>query len=307
LWEINADGSGLTHLLGTGPGGFFGGLPGELPAWGTSTVRPRIDLTPPNIELRTPTEGVVYDMGGNSTVDYVCTDDLSGVASCEGTRPSGGSLDTGHAGAYSFQVTATDRAGNVSSKKVTYTVADRTPPTITITTPSAGGAYVLGATVSADYQCADEPGGSGMIACQATPIDTTSIGAKTFTVTASDNAGNTATASSSYAVIYAFAGFYSPTALYPAATSANAGQSVKLRFSLHGGQGLDVLAAGSPVWTPCSGGDTATATGTLSYQPTLDRYAYEVSTPKTWAGTCRDLVVTLRDSTVHKARFQFDK
>jgi hypothetical protein len=257
--------------------------------------------------VHAPADGAVYALGANVSVDYACTDELSGIASCTGTLPSGGSIDTSHTGTYAFQVIAGDRAGHTTSKAVTYTITDRTAPAITIAAPVEAAAYLLGASVSAAYRCADEPGGSGVLTCSATPIDTTNIGGKTFTVTASDNAGNTASDSRHYSVVYAFDGFSSPTATYPAATSADAGQNVKLKFSLHGDQGLDVLAAGAPVWTPCDGATTTTATGTLSYQATLDRYSYQASTVKVWAGTCRDLILTLRDGTVHKARFQFSK
>jgi Tol biopolymer transport system component len=300
LSVINADGSGLTTL---------GGTPfiyGEVPFWAATTVRPRVDSRPPTIAVHTPFDGTIYSMGSTVTVDYTCTDDISGVASCSGTLGEGAALDTSHAGSYSFTVTARDNAGNVNSNTVTYTVADRTPPTITITTPSDGTAYTLGATATADYRCADEAGGSGLRSCQATPIDTTSIGTKTFTVTASDNAGNSVTASRSYSVIYPFDGFYAPTNPYPTPTSANAGQSVKLRFSLGGYQGLDALATGSSVWTTCDGGNPTPGSGTLTYQTTFGRYAYEATTQKSWAGTCRDLVLTLKDGTTHKARFQFE-
>ena len=38
-----------------------------------------------------------------------------------------------------------------------------------------------------------------------------------------------------------------------------------------------------------------------------DRYTFLAATSKTWVGTCRDLVVTLRDGTIHRARFTFGK
>jgi hypothetical protein len=54
--------------------------------------------------------------------------------------------------------------------------------------------------VTPAFTCTDA-GGSGVASCTAAAaIDTTSIGPKTFTVTAVDNAGNTSTASVTYAV-----------------------------------------------------------------------------------------------------------
>ncbi len=73
---------------------------------------------------------------------------------------------------------------------------DVTAPTLAINTPSNGATYNQGTTVLASYTCVDEAGGSGVASCvgdvaSGSPIDTTIAGAKTFTVTGADNAGNT--------------------------------------------------------------------------------------------------------------------
>jgi hypothetical protein len=44
----------------------------------------------------------------------------------------------------------------------------------------------------------------------------------------------------------------------------------------------------------------------LAYQKALGgRYRYSWSTPKSWAGTCRQLIVTLTDGTVHRSNVRF--
>ncbi len=99
------------------------------------------------------------------------------------------------------------------------------------------------------------------------------------------------------------------TAAFSTVNPVKAGEGIPLKFSLHGNRGSDVLAAGSPTWTPCdspSGGLTAAA-GTLSYNASVDRYTFLAATSKSWAGTCGDLTVTLRDGTTHQARFAFGK
>ena len=56
-----------------------------------------------------------------------------------------------------------------------------------------------------------------------------------------DSSGNAASASTSYSVRYAFAGFYSPLVAEPASAGARAGDTVPVKFSLDGDRGLDVL------------------------------------------------------------------
>jgi hypothetical protein len=75
---------------------------------------------------------------------------------------------------------------------------DVTPPTITLSTPADGGQYPLDGSVAANYFCNDGTYGSGVATCDGTvangsPIDTSSLGTHTFTVTASDADGNVST------------------------------------------------------------------------------------------------------------------
>ena len=273
------------------------------------------DFTRPQIDIRTPADGGEYGLGDGVRVDYACTDEPggSGLAECVGSSSDGAPLDTSHVGTFTFHVTAVDAAGNVASATSTYRVVDRTPPSIAITMPADRAVYTQGQVVSADYSCTDQAGGSGLASCSGdvpagAALDTSSVGDHTFTVAARDGAGNSATATRSYSVVYDFSGFFSPVAAYPTATTVTAGDTIPLKFSLHGDQGLDVLT-GSPRWTPCgvTTGDSNTASGRLSYQTAKDRYTYLASTDRSWAGTCRDLVVTLRDGTNHRARFTFER
>lgn len=80
---------------------------------------------------------------------------------------------------------------------------DTTPPTITITTPPNGAVYARGQVVLADYVCEDDSG--VVLSCtgnvpDGAPIDTAMAGAKTFTVTAQDAAGNMASLTHEYTV-----------------------------------------------------------------------------------------------------------
>jgi N-acetylglucosamine-6-sulfatase len=80
---------------------------------------------------------------------------------------------------------------------------DTTDPQITITTPPQGATYTLGQSVAASYSCTDAD--SGVASCQGSVdnganIDTSSVGTKTFTVDATDNATNTNSVSHTYTV-----------------------------------------------------------------------------------------------------------
>jgi hypothetical protein len=117
---------------------------------------------------------------------------------------------------------------------------------------------------------------------------------------------------------YEWEGFFPPVENPPAFNRANAGRAIPVKFSLGGDMGLDVLATGSPTSQriDCDSSnpvdlveETVTAgSSSLSYDATTDTYTYVWKTDKTWAGTCRQLVVKLNDgSTEHVANFKFVK
>jgi hypothetical protein len=43
----------------------------------------------------------------------------------------------------------------------------------------------------------------------------------------------------------------------------------------------------------------------LSFDPATGQYSYIWKTDKGWAGTCRQLILTLDDGSAHKAYFKF--
>ena len=120
-----------------------------------------------------------------------------------------------------------------------------------------------------------------------------------------------------FAVVFTFVGFGSPVSNIPVTNTAKAGQTIPMKFSLSGDQGLSILAAGSPVSTmiDCAtvdaNGSPITTAGPglseLSYDATTDQYTYKWKTEKSWAGTCRQFVLTVTDGTVHRANFSFVK
>lgn len=167
------------------------------------------DVTDPSIAIDSPLDGATFARGAHVTAAYACHDELggSGVNTCVGDVADGAPLDTSTLGAHLLTVQATDDVGNVAVAEAHYTVADQTAPTVTLTTPPEGASYRLLATVKAQYGCGDEPGGSGLVSCIGTqpsgsslPTGLAALGTHTFSVTATDAAGNHTTVAHTYRV-----------------------------------------------------------------------------------------------------------
>ena len=320
-------------MLGpTGPGasqplsGWAGrdGLPGgyRIALTGTAACAPP-DTTPPTVDLTVPEDGAEVSRGTTVSVAFSCADEGgSGLASCEGSVANGEPLDTATLGPRAVTVTARDNAGNETVVTHTAQVVDLTPPAISLRTPLDGAVYLLDEAVAADYDCADDPGGSGLASCagdvaDGEPVDTAAVGDHTFTVTAADLGGGTASASSHYRVLYDFRGFRRPTEDPPAVNRARAGLVLAVRFSLNGFHGRDVLAAGSPqvAEVECGAGaepavgEPARLVGgrrPVRWSRRAHSYLLLWRTRRSWAGGCRQFLLGLADGTVHRAEFRFN-
>jgi lysophospholipase L1-like esterase len=224
-----------------------------------------IDVTPPEIDLRNPAADAVFEHREDSPADYSCTDEPggSGLATCEGTVPDGDPIQTDVLGDHDFTVDAADNAGNEASVTRTYTVIDVTAPEIELTTPADGAVFEHHEEVLAAFTCTDEEGGSGIAEgyCEGTaddgePIDTSTLGEQTFTVTATDRAGNVAEVVHTYTVIDVTA----PTVASPhEGIEYKLGQSVEAQFTCtdeEGGSGVAVCDG--PEWLDTSSVGTKT-------------------------------------------------
>ncbi len=116
---------------------------------------------------------------------------------------------------------------------------------------------------------------------------------------------------------YTFAGFFAPVDNAPVVNRVKAGSAIPVKFSLNGNQGLNIFAPGFPASQPiaCADGaalddveETVTVgNSSLTYDADADRYTYVWKTERSWANTCRQLIVTLGDGTTQVANFRFSR
>ncbi|WP_189070114.1 PxKF domain-containing protein [Deinococcus radiotolerans] len=282
----------------------------------STSLTVKVDKAVPSISAAT------FDVNGNAisanangwfnqtvVVKFICADTLSGVKTCPANVTI--SADTAQVG-QTVSGVATDNADNASAAASVIVKVDKTKPTLT---PSVSPNPVkLNAPATATPNATDSLSGVATASCE--PVMTSSVGSKTVTCTATDNAGNINTGTAPYQVIYDFSGFFQPVDMNGLNT-AKAGSAIPVKFSLGGNQGLNVMAAGYPkVYAincstlanlmPDEIETTVTAGGSsLTYDATAGQYVYVWKTSASWAGTCQKLVVQLVDGTQKEAVFKF--
>lgn len=309
IYVMNADGSNPVNLTNNSSNNY-------APSWGRQAdtdgngigdaCETPADSTPPVI---TPT--VTGTLGNNDwyvsnvQVSWNVIDEESTVSGQTGCDTQTVSVDTD---GVTFTCEATS-AGGTNSQSVTVK-RDATAPTLNPTV--APNPVFLNGSATATPNASDALSGIASSSCAAP--NTTTVGSKSVNCTATDNAGNTATASTHYRVIYNFSGFLQPVNNAPVVNSAAAGQSIPVKFSLSGNQGLNIFETGFPrsLSMVCGGGATNSIEETvnpgassLSYDATTDRYNYVWKTEKAWKGTCRKLAVKFNDGSTYEALFQF--
>jgi hypothetical protein len=153
-------------------------------------------------------------------------------------------------GDHELSVRATGRVGTDPTPAKASWKVDTTPPTVTITHPGSGAAYLQGQVVEADYSCADlgsglapEQGCVGDVA-DGDLIDTATAGPHSFSVTATDTAGNRSTTTVAYAVEAPAVLQIVMGAIAPASGRARAGAVLAGRWS---GASPGSLRCGDPV------------------------------------------------------------
>ncbi len=159
-------------------------------------------LCGPTETITAPAAGATYTRTQSVAAVYSCVSPTPGTPTCSGTVPSGTAIDTTTTGQHIFTVTATDSLGTTTHRIVIYTVVP--PPTATISVPANGGAYTEGQALSATYGCTASTAGAPSCAGtlpSGSPLNTATLGAHSFSVTATDADGVATTQTASYTIV----------------------------------------------------------------------------------------------------------
>jgi hypothetical protein len=118
-------------------------------------------------------------------------------------------------------------------------------------------------------------------------VNSTSVGTKTLTCSATDKAGNTASLQTSYSVVYAWDGFLQPindTAHQIRTTQSKfkLGQTVPVKFVLRDAAGVSVQQTSNPTFLMSSNLGTCASYATLE---TTEPLTPDVSPVFKWDGT----------------------
>jgi CSLREA domain-containing protein len=271
---------------------------------------PSADVTPPVITPSVSgTSGSNGWYRGNVTVSWSVDDAESAVTSTP-CLPTTISADTpGQA----VTCSATS-AGGTELESVTIK-RDATAPSLA---PAVGPTPVLlKGTATATPNATDALSGVATSSC-GTPT-TATVGSKSVSCTATDNAGNSTTLSAAYVVGYQFVGFSGSVLGGGVLNVVKAGQNVPLKWRLLDAAGVPVTnlttASVTVANLACAAGITAAGTVAAAAGgggPALRNlgdgyYQYTWSTSKSYANTCKTMQLNIGEGTTHDALFRFTK
>jgi hypothetical protein len=279
------------------------------------------DTTPPVITptvTGTPGDNDWYV--GDVTVSWVVGDPESPVTAQTGCDITTLTTDTT---GITLTCEATS-AGGTSSQSVTLK-RDATPPVLA---PGVSpNPVLLNGSATASPNASDPTSGLAIEGCD--PVDTSAVGDHTVGCTATDLAGNTASASANYTVIFNFEGLSSPlagssepqiaAASAPALHVAKAGSTIPLRWRLTDANGMPVTSLTSARVTAVSLTCPLGTTGDLLEESDAGgsglqnlgdgTYQFNWKTPKSYAESCKTMKLDLGEGAgqEHRAAFQFTK
>ena len=198
--------------------------PASIGSGGTTALS--FTITNPNASGTLHNVGITDTLPTGLTVDNpngqngTCGSASTVTAAAGGSTISltGGTLAAGANCTIQVSVTSTtpgtykNSTGSVTSTEAPASTADTQTltvfglPTVSVTGPTENAVYAFGQTVIAHYTCADAAGAPGIAACSGdadngTPIDTSSDGANTFSVSAISSDGAITTQTIDYVVL----------------------------------------------------------------------------------------------------------
>lgn len=144
--EITADGIHTVEYFSTD---WFGNKEA------TSTLTIKIDKTVPEVVVSMPADGGEYILHQNATANWSASDALSGLLSAEGTTASGNPIDTNAVGEKTYAVSATDNAGNISTKTITYYVQYGYGGVLQPVNSDGKSVFKFGSTIPVKFQLTD--------------------------------------------------------------------------------------------------------------------------------------------------------
>jgi hypothetical protein len=179
---------------------------------GTATIAYTVVGKAPEVVVTAPVDNAAYLWTALPAADFTCVPgDGSTLQSCKATV--GGQAISDHQalpnsfGAHVLAVTATDADGLSTTKSATYTVTvSASLPPVSIQAPLQGTSYRLGQAVAARYSCAATTTGPALKSCVGTVpaghhINTKTLGAHPFSVSATNDQGESTTELVTYKVV----------------------------------------------------------------------------------------------------------
>ena len=268
-------------------------------AGGTSSesVTIKLDKTKPIITgARSPDANINGWNNTDVTANFSCAETGLVQSGIDTNTIAGATVSTEGAGqSVTNSGSCIDIAGNMAdSATVSDINIDKTAPEIVITTPADGGSYTFKQTILADWNATD--GLSGIDTAVGTvasgdSIDTSSLGLKSFTVTATDVAGNDANKTSGYAVVgYTFGGFTSPVNI--SAKDFKKMSTIPVKFQLFDTFSNPISNAIANLWvngTPAVSSGGSNVGNLFRYDPVAKQYIFNLSTK----------MITLGSNTLH--------
>jgi hypothetical protein len=187
---------------------------------------------------------------------------------------------------------------NIDTTKPTFGSGCPGPSTFLLN--AEGGSHVFSLTATDGGSGLD--GGSSVLTHS---LNTTSVGKKTLTFSAVDNANNSASLSCDYLVQYRFVGFQQPID-NNVVNTAKAGNAVPIKYHLEDANGVPIsdpthFVSVTVVNTPnstCTGTsdaiETYVAGSGLQYLGS-GNWQFNWATPNSYKGKCKTMLLTLKD------------